>query len=201
MSYQTILFDFDGVLCRGRFYKETLLSSYPKIYDWIQENIFGNEKIVLDWMRNNIISTDINKMIAENTGIKYELLTELYEESIRKIELEKEVKKLAESLKSFGKKIGIVTDNMDVFTEIIIPNHQLDELFDVVINSADYGLLKKDKKGKLFDIALTELEEKIENSLMIDDSESTIELYKRKGGQGFVFKNLSELKLFLRVRK
>lgn len=201
MSYQTILFDFDGVLCKGRFYEKTLLPDYPEIYDWIQINVFGDKDLVQDWMRNRVTSDDINKLVTKNTGIEDEFLNKMYEESIRRMELEKEVINVAESLKLSGKKIGIVTDNMDVFTKITIPNHRLDTLFDIIINSADHGLLKKDENGKLFVIALTALERKIENSLMIDDSESTIELYKQKGGQGFMYKNPAELKSFLRMQK
>ena len=201
MSYQIVLFDFDGVLCKGRFYEKTLLPNHSEIYDWIQRNIFGNKEMVRNWMRNRVNSTEINELIAKNTGIECKFLNELYEESIRRMELEKEVKDLAESLKLSGKKIGIVTDNMDVFTKITIPNHQLDALFSIIINSADYGLLKKDENGRLFDIALTVLGEKIESSLMIDNSESTIELYKQKGGYGFIYKNPAELKSFLRTQE
>jgi len=199
MSYQIILFDFDGVLCKGRFYEKTLLSDHPEIYDWIQRNVFGNKELVQKWMRNQIGSTEINGLIAENTGIGYETLDKLYKESIRKMELEKEVKDLAESLKSSGRKIGIVTDNMDIFTEITVPNHQLNKLFDTIINSADHGVLKKEADGKLFNIALDALGETIGNSLMIDDSEATIEFYKQKGGNGFIYKNPAELRSFLQI--
>jgi len=201
MNYQTIFFDFDGVLCRGRFYEKSLLPEYSEVYDWIQTNIFDNKDLVQKWMRNQISSVGINELVAENTGIDYEILNKLYKESIRKIKLEKEIRNLAESLKLSGKKVGIVTDNMDVFSQIMVPNHQLNKLFDVIINSADHGMLKKDENGKLFDIALIALGERIENSLMIDDSESTIELYRQKGGQGSVYKNPAELKSFLRMQK
>lgn len=200
MSYQTVLFDFDEVLCKGRFYKKTLLPNYCEVYDWIQTNIFGNKEVVQKWMRNQINSAEINRLIVENTDVGYEKLNELYEESIRGMELEKEMIDLVKSLKRSGKKVGIVTDNMDIFTQITIPNHQLDTLFDVIINSADHGILKKDDNGRLFDVALTALGEKIENSLMIDDSESTIELYKQKGGHGIVYRNITELELFLQTQ-
>lgn len=199
MNYQTVLFDFDGVLCKGRFYEKTLLPDYPKIYDWIQINIFGNKILVQDWMRSRVNSADINELIAKNTGIENNFLNQLYEESVRRMELEQAVRSMAESLRLSGRKIGIVTDNMDIFTKITIPNHQLDKLFDVVVNSADYGVLKKEDGGKLFDIALTVLDEKIGNSLLIDDSELNVELFKKKGGQGFVYKNSAELKSFLRA--
>lgn len=194
MSYQTVLFDFDGVLCKGRFYEKTLLPNYSEVYDWIQMNIFGNKDLVRDWMRNRVNSAEVNELIAKNTGIENKLLNGLYEESVRRMELEERIIDLAKSLKSEGKKIGIVTDNMDVFTKITIPNHRLDKLFEVIVNSADYGLLKKEENGRLFDIALATLGEVIENSLMIDNSEATIELYKQKDGQGFLYKSLAELK-------
>lgn len=88
---------------------------------------------------------------------------------------------------------------MDVFTEITIPRHRPYALFDVIINSADRGMLKKEEQGKLFDIALTALGTDGENSLLIDDSNSTIELYKQKGGKGFLYKSATELKTFLRA--
>lgn len=198
MNNQTILFDFDGVLCKDRFYEKTLLPNYQKVYDWIQSTVFGNKELVWKWMRGQTDSIGINRLIAESTGIGFEKLIELYEESVRKMKLEKETIALVKSLKQSGKKVGIVTDNMDVFTNITIPSYQLNVLFDVTINSADYGLLKKDDNGKLFDIALASLDEKIENSLMIDDSDSTIKLYEQKGGKGFRYHDMAELKSFLR---
>jgi len=197
MKFQTVLFDFDGVLCKERFYQKTLRFNYPEVYDWIQTNIFGNKELVRKWMRNQVNSDEINKIISESIDIERSVLTKLYNESIRMMELEKEVKNLAELLKSSGYKIGIVTDNMDVFTRITVPNKRLDFLFDSVVNSADYGTLKKENNGKLFDIALDRLEENIENSIMIDDSEKTIELYKQKGGYGIVYQNATELKSLL----
>ncbi|MFA7170134.1 MAG: HAD family hydrolase [Candidatus Paceibacterota bacterium] len=199
MDYQAVLFDFDGVLCKGRFYKESLLSDYPEVYDWIQENIFSDKNLVGKWMRNQVDSGGVNKIIAENAGIDYDILNGLYEESIRRMELEKEVLDLAKALKKSGGKIGIITDNMDVFSRITVPTHKLDITFDIIINSADHGVLKRDDNGRLFDIALDALGKKIENSLMIDDSASTIELYRQKGGAGFLYKDPTELRLFLHI--
>jgi FMN phosphatase YigB (HAD superfamily) len=201
MDYEAVLFDFDGVLCRGRFYEKTLLPAHKKIYEWIQKNIFGNKELVRKWMRNRIVSAEINELISKSTGIEYELLDQLYKKSVNEMILENDIMDLVRSLKLSGKKIGIVTDNMDIFSEIVIKKNRLDKIFDIVINSADYGVLKKDQNGKLFDIALFSLNEKIENSLLIDDSRSVVELYERKGGHGFVYKNFSGLKSFLRIRK
>ncbi|MBM3257148.1 MAG: hypothetical protein FJY98_02355 [Candidatus Liptonbacteria bacterium] len=183
-SPRTILFDFYGVLCRGKFYNEKLREKFPHIFDWIQENIFGGTwQLADEWMRGKLKARDINKHIAEGTGIEEKLLNELFFEDLKKLPLEERMLAYAKELKQQGKKICIVSDNMDVFSEITVPQHQLNKAFDVVINSADYGLLKQDEKGKLFDIALEAIGEKdISLTLLIDDSPKSVEVYKEKGG-------------------
>ncbi|MEK7482449.1 MAG: HAD family hydrolase [Patescibacteria group bacterium] len=199
MLYQTVLFDFDGVLCHDRFYEKTLLPDYQGAYDWIQANVFGDDALIQKWMRNELKSDDVNKLVAENTDIAREMLDSLYMESVHKMGLDERVENLAKSLKLSGRKIGIVTNNMDVFSEITVGNHQLDKLFDIIVNSADYGRLKKDNNGELFDIAFATLNGSIKNSLMIDDSASVIELYERRGGKGFLYKDFEGLESFLRA--
>ncbi len=71
MNYRTVFFDFDGVLSKGRFYEKTLLPQYREVYEWIQSNIFCDKELVQKWMRNQVDSTDINRLIAENTKIEY----------------------------------------------------------------------------------------------------------------------------------
>ncbi len=200
MESKTILFDFDGVLCKERFYKKTLLPKHTDLYNWIQINIFGDKEMVQRWMKGEINSYKVNSLINRNTKFDYELLKKLYEESVRNMRLEKEVLGIAKSLKESGCKVGIVTDNMDTFTTITVPNHNLKTVFDVIVNSADYGILKKEENGKLFDIALASLESTIEESLLIDDSEEIVELYKKKGGSGFVYKDPATLKSFLNIK-
>lgn len=197
MGYSTILFDFDGVLCTDRFYKATLLPKYPEVYEWIKKNIFGNNEIVEQWMRSEISSIGINKLISKNTNFPSSQLNALYEESVLKMGLVSEVVKIAFLLKQSGLKIGIVTNNMDVFTRFTVPNKRLDSVFDVVVNSADHGILKKEAGGKLFDVALQKLGEKIENAVMIDDSESTVQFFEAKGGRGHLYRNPTQLQIFL----
>ena len=199
MSFQAILFDFDGVLCKDRFYETSLLPKYSAVYDWIQKNIFGNKELVRTWMRNQVGSSEINNIIAKNTGMQYDVLNELFKESIYTMVLDDTMLDLAGQLKLSGKKLGVVTDNMDIFTEITVPHHRLNDVFDVVINSADYGMLKNENNGQLFDVALAALGQKIEDSLVIDNSASPVDLFIKKGGHGFLYKDFAELKTFLQV--
>jgi len=197
MKYQTVLFDFDGVLCRDRFYEKTLLLENEDVYQWIQENIFGNQDLVREWMRGKISWKQINKIISDNTGFDWEQLNQLFVSSVIKMEIDHKIKQLAQEIKDLGIKVAIVTDNMDIFSEVTVSNHNLNKIFDEILNSADYGLLKKDDDGQLFEVVLKKLNCDIKNSLLIDDSESTIDFYRNKGGDGFHYQNFSDLKTWL----
>ena len=109
------------------------------------------------WMKNELTMQDINKYISENTDINYEILVDYFEQSIKEMKIDLRLINLAKIFKKQGKKIAIVTNNMDVFSQITVPHNGFDILFDVVINSADYALLKQEQDGKLFDIALKQI--------------------------------------------
>ncbi len=197
MMYKAILFDFDGVLCRDRFYTRTLFPEHKSVLDWIEVNIFGNTPLVEQWMRGEMSSEEINRIIAEACAIEFELLHEKFLESVRCMQLDIQVKKIVQRLKTQGVTVGLVTNNMDVFSDITVANHKLDKLFHVIVNSSDYGMLKKDDTGKLFDIALEKLGFDIQDSLVVDDSSIVINLYKNKGGAVFLYRQSGELENFL----
>ncbi len=199
LNYSAILFDFDGVLCRDRFYTHTLIPEYQSIVDWIQKHIFGDAELCARWMRGEIDSRGINNTIATACGVESGWLHTQFLESVRKMKLDEQVVSLVKELKIKGIKVGLVTNNMDVFSEITVANHKLSKLFEVIVNSSDYGMLKKDNYGELFDVVLAQLNEDVQNTLMIDDSSAVVELYRKKGGEGFLYtlKQFSQLQKFL----
>ncbi|MFH0739963.1 MAG: HAD family hydrolase [bacterium] len=198
---KAIIFDFDGVLCHDRFYEEMLVPKHQELYDWLQENIFSNEDLFCQWMRNEVNTSDINKIIAKGTGYREKFLSIVLLESLQAIRLEEKMFGLAKSLKEvYNKKIALVTDNMDVFSEVIAKKHKLSEIFDVVVNSADHGCLKAEQNGRLFEEALKVLDEEIGECLFIDNSPRNVEAFKQKGGQGFLYNNnFEELNNFLKI--
>jgi len=193
---KAVIFDFDGVLCHDRFYEEMLLPQYQELYNWIQDNIFGNNNLFYQWMRNEVNTNDINKIIAKGTGHKEEFLKDVLLKSLEAIRLDEKMFNLAKELKKLhGKKIAIITDNMDVFNSITIEKHNLNKTFPVIINSCDYGILKCEENGRLFDIAMDKLRhDDYKNALLIDDSEKTREIFKKKGGNTFAYTTYEEFK-------
>lgn len=77
---------------------------------------------------------------------------------------------------------------MDVFTEVVVPSHNLHNVFDVIINAADFH--QPDKKI-LWDIAFCKLGDGITyyNSLLIDDREEHVKRFKELGGSVHHYSN------------
>lgn len=187
MTYKTIIFDFDGVLCSDRFYTN-LRTAHPLVHDFINTKIFAkNSKIPDKWMRGELSSNDVNKIISDNTDINFDELSNLFVESVKNMKIDNRLINFAKTVYSKGGKIALVTNNMDVFSAVIIKNHSLDKIFPVIVNSSDYGIMKHDENGRLFDIAMEKLNElNYDNVLLVDDSEKARAVFEKKADQLFL---------------
>ena len=184
---RTVFFDFDGVLCFDRFYK-SIKKKYPEVFRFIQENVFNTEMID-GWMRNEINSNDVNLLISKKTGIDFDELDSLFIKDVEEMDLDLRPV-------SFFKERVLVTNNMDVFSEVT--KKRLKKVFPFMFNSADYGVLKTEG---LFDIVLKELNLKYEDVLLIDNSERIGRFFKQKGGQFYLYKTYEEFESSAIIKK
>lgn len=186
MTYKTIIFDFDGVLCHDHFYTN-LKAAYPTVYDFINTKVFAKGSDVPDkWMRGELTANDVNKFISDSTGIDFDELSNLFIESVHAMKIDNRLLNLAKTVLSSSGKVALVTNNMDVINKITIKNHKLDKTFPVIVNSFDYGILKHDDNGRLFDIAMEKLgASSYDDALLIDDSNKAREVFESKGGGNF----------------
>lgn len=201
MKYQAVIFDFDGVLSRGRFYAN-LQKPRPLVWQFIQENIFdwhGERKIVDLWLRGEVGWRQINCFVSKYTGFPLPKLDELFIKSVKQMKIEPDILALAKKLKSRGVKLALVTNHMDIFDEIIIGYNGLDKVFPVIINSSNYGIFKSEQNGFLFDVAMKALgENDYGKCLLIDDSLKNCEVFSQKGGGFFHYQNWRTFCLWLR---
>lgn len=193
MKYKGVLFDFDGVLSKDRYYS-TCAKEYPQICEYVDNVIFrGEEQYANRWMRGEFTYQQINQIIADETKVRIDIINKLFIESVRNFKVEKVLIDFARELKKLGIKIALVTNNMDVFNEITIPTHKLNKIFPVIVNSSDNGAMKHEQNGKLFDIALNELGiSSFENVLLIDDSEKACSQFELKGGVAYRYVGIDE---------
>jgi FMN phosphatase YigB (HAD superfamily) len=191
-TISTVFFDFDGVLCTDRFFA-ALKPDYPDVQEWISQHIFGGEKYGDRWMRGELNYRQINRIIAEATGISPELLDKLLISGVGRMKVNAALIQFAENLKQNDIKVALVTNNMDVFSEIIVPVKKLDKTFSIIVNSFEYGLMKQDKNGRLFDIALNWLGlNSFDGVLLIDDTPVYCDIFKAKGGQVYQYSNQAD---------
>jgi FMN phosphatase YigB (HAD superfamily) len=184
---RAVMFDFDGVLCYDHFYEATLADEYPDACIWIEKNIFTDRELLGKWMRGKLSSHDINVRIAAATKLDVAYLDRKLDESAGEMRLNKKMFLIAQKIKANGAKIGIISDNMDVFSRVIAPRNDMAGLFDIIVNSADYGLLKQDFDGALFDIAADKIGVPIAKTIFIDDSKGNTDLFARKGGESVLY--------------
>jgi FMN phosphatase YigB (HAD superfamily) len=188
MRFETILFDFHGVLCSDHLFVG-LETVHPRAHRFIEKDIFGGGSDIPDrWMRGEISVDDVKRYISDNTGVDRDLLSRVLRESIEAMRIEARLLALARRLSAAGGRVALVTDNMDVFNRLVVPHHGLGGYFPVIVNSCDHGLLKKEENGALFDIALEKLGVSgFDKTLLIDDSKSVGPVFKGRGGTVYLY--------------
>lgn len=147
-------------------------------------------------MRAELTMTDINKLISQKTGIDFDLLTKSFLNDVAQMEIEMRHIPIVEKLKQNGVKVGMITNNMDVFSTITAPRLHLLDLFDGrVYNSFTYGLLKSDG---LYDIAMRKAGlSDYSTALMIDDSSKARATFEAKGGQTYAYTTFEEFQTWV----
>lgn len=192
-TIKAIISDFDGVLCSDYFY-HTLEKKLPDVYDLINLDLFKeNRWMVKDWMRGKINSRDINKYLADKTSLSEEFLNKELERSVEMMKLNSKLVNFIRNTKKKGIKTALLTDNMDVFEKITIPNKNLGSVFDFIIPSFKYGKLKGDDNGGLLDVARELLGVSFEEILVLDDWDILGDFVKARNSNFYLYnKNTME---------
>ena len=74
MNKQNIFIDFDGTICFDYFWR----SASQEVNKIITKFLFqDNTTLIENWMRGNLSSENIVTLIAENTGLDYDLIYDI----------------------------------------------------------------------------------------------------------------------------
>lgn len=195
MKYKTVFWDFNGVISHDFFYRP-LQKTHPKAWDFIQSHVFGplGGDIIPRWMRADVDLGYVNNHINQQTGVDLTTLEESVARGGAQFAIDSRHFELIDRLKSKGVKVGLVTDNMDVFDLYINPHYQFETLFDVVVNSFPF---KKLKREGLFDIAMKLIgTDDYSSTLLIEDSPRSISHFQSLGGDGHHYRNFEDFKLW-----
>ena len=190
-AIRCVVFDFYKTLCSEHYF---LPLGLPFV-DSVAELVFGDnsEKWADPWMRGDLSSADIAEYLSRHsTYTKVEILDGL-RQGCANMHFNPEVWRFAQSQKRSGRRTVLATLNMDVFTEVIVPSHTLESMFDVIVNTADIGTLEKDL---LWQQAFDALPDGVSfsNSLLIDDSATMVSLFSELGGTAYQYGHDDELR-------
>ena len=187
---KAILFDFDGVLSKGRFYS-TICNEDQKIKDAIIQNIFSKEAkdVIQTWMRGERSFEEVHTMFAESIGTDIEFLNKSLIESVLAIKLNTELLNFVSSMRHLGVKVTIFTDNMDVFDRIFVPYNNLKNKFDFIFSSSTFKKLKLDNNAAFLKQAIEIMDVRYEQTLLLDDSPKIGVFMKKFGGNFYLYED------------
>lgn len=146
---KVILCDFDGVLSRfdqsskqEGFYS-LLATEHPALHNNVIDFLFtsGNH-LRKSWMCGEISYTDINALMAHRFGVAKDYLDAVLLKSIQQFTLNQHLIALLQQFRRFGTTVVIMSDNMDVFTQYVVPHFGLHTLFDEIFSSSDLRKMK-----------------------------------------------------------
>jgi len=182
-----IVFDF-GFTLSSDYYFKISLPGCPQWHEIIQKFIFGEPSITVPWMKGELTTLDIAGVLSKHFLIDIPTIATTMEIGCQHLNFNPAVWDFAVAQKAAGRKTALVTDNMDVFTKVVVPAHGLDQLFDVILNSSDFHEIRKDV---LWPIAFDRLAGGIGygNSLLIEDGETEPAMFRTLGGYACQYLN------------
>jgi FMN phosphatase YigB (HAD superfamily) len=176
---QCVVFDFADTLCSDHYFSP-LGEAHERA---ISKLIFGeNSSQWADpWMVGKISATEIATYLAGHLPLSASAILAGLHEGCRSLRFNPAVWELVLAQRRRGRKTALVTGNMEVFTEVVVPSHRLDQVFDAIVNSSDYG---EGRKEVLWPIAFAQLgpDYTYANGLLIEDSLGNVERFRALGG-------------------
>lgn len=175
---KAILFDFDGVLTTDAT-GTTSVMNYIETKTDIDREIFEksyrkhNLDLLLGRKKHENVWDEICHEVSKSIDIK------ILHQSFLATPLDEKMLDIAKSLKEYGYKIGMITDNKSDRMKMILDHHQLNELFDVMSISADIGSSKKD--SEIFDNTIQKLSLNYEDCVFIDNNKGNLVIPSSKG--------------------
>lgn len=189
-NIKCVVFDFANTLSSDLYFQNRP-EFCPNWRELFQQYVFSDKQFLTDWCTGKLSTRDIAGIMHSNINMPVDsIIAEMYN-GCKNLTFNTYVINFAKLQRNVGRKTALVTINMDIFTDIIVPFYGLDRIFDVIINSADYST---DNKLELWQVAFKLFDSNISynNSLLVDDSEKWVAEFRNCGGEAYRYKNDNE---------
>jgi FMN phosphatase YigB (HAD superfamily) len=182
-----IVFDFGFTLSSDLYFK----IAPPECPDWqalIQQHIFSKNDLIDSWMGGAVTLRNIAEELAPIVAMETPRIVAFLKAGCTQLNFNDAVYTFALEQRKQGRKTAIVTGNMDVFTDIVVPHHHLNDKFDVIINSYDYQEIDKSVLWvRAFELLGNEIGYR--QSLLIEDGEKNVAKFRANGGYAYRYEN------------
>jgi hypothetical protein len=180
-----VVFDF-GFTLSSDYYFTVTPPNCPQWHTIMQTHIFAQPSVVRPWMVGAATLTDMAQIVAPYLDLPIPVIVATMEQGCMNMRFNAAVWAFARAQRAQNRKTALVTANMDVFTKVVVPAHQLDTVFDVILNTADYGELRKEI---LWDHAFRLLGDNhgYPTSLLIEDGPKEPALFRARGGAAYQY--------------
>jgi len=188
---KAILLDFNNTISPANFLASfeqhaAELSMPPA--DMVQ--LYLENGLLKSVMLGKITEEQFWKHLSSITGTPLGVLMKVAETIRESRRLDPEVMCLVHRLKK-AYRLALLTDNVGQTFDFWVEKYRLWDYFDVIVNSAEHGLLKGDRR--IYSLCLQELECKPEEAVLVDDSPSNIKLAQDLGLKTILFENAKQL--------
>ncbi len=176
---KAVFFDFDGVLTIDPNGKTAIFRNLSAALGGMSEATI--EQCYVPWNNESkcgrVEWKDIHEKFCACLGVAVPY--EIMESSWKTVRKNESMFELAAKLKSNGYKTGIITSNPKERMDVLKQEHHLDDLFDVIVTSADVGSTKSEEI--IFKHTLEQAACAADVCVFIDNHESNLVAAKRTG--------------------
>jgi len=185
-----VIIDFGFTLSSDYYFRELGL----QYTDRIAQFVFSRDsEIGRRWMGGLISSHEVSKRLSDCLGLSADEIHSALARGCSRTSFNQSVWNFARTQRADGGKLALVTGDVDIVGEIIVPSHGLDREFDSIVSSSDFGV-ELPSKQPLWDAAFDALgpEFGYANSLLIEDTRREVELFRDLSGTAYQYRNDQE---------
>jgi FMN phosphatase YigB (HAD superfamily) len=182
LDVKLILWDFGDTLADERWMLAPLdeVPDWPKLYrERVSAGALGSR-----WNTGAVSTQEVAAELAEGLGIPTDAVVAHMERCSRQVRF---FSRVISFVDEFAAPQSIVTINPDIFTNIVVPEYQLDRRFDLIVTSWQQGTEDKTALCE-FAIAQLDIAAPLAECLLVDNRLANVLAWRSKGGAAYHFR-------------
>ena len=186
-TVNAVVVDFGLTLCSELYFKEL----GPEMFERASRIVFGaNSEMTTRWMNGLATSRDVAVYLSDFLEISPESIHAALVRGCSDMRFNDAVWSFVGQQREAGRKLALVTGNADIFRDVIVPAHGLDDAFDAIVSSADFKA-QLGSKQLMWDRAFETLgsEYGYDGALLVEDTLKEVRLFRELGGRAYHYRD------------